>query len=770
MEAKKIRLLLVEDDPVDQLAFKRMEQANEAFDECHFASSYKEALVCIGEHQYDIIVSDFFLGDGTGLDLLQKVQSTPFILITGTGNVEFAVKAMRNGAFDYLIKDPQRNYLKILPYTIEKAFKQREKDFEIQKLSLAASKSNNAVIITDSEGRIEWINEGFTLLTGYTSKEVIGTHGEILRKGQQTGISPTSDFFNQLREGLNTISYETQNYTKDGKAYWALTTLTAIRNLHKVVESIIAIDSDITERKAAEEAILEAKRFAEEAKQIEEEFLANTSHEIRTPMNGILGLTDILLKTTLEDKQREYLSDIRSSANKLLYIINDILDFSKIRAGQITFENIPFSVQEVGNDIVKSLSQKAIEKNVNLFLNQTPARKFLGDPVRLHQVLLNLCDNAIKFTPEQGFVKLSIEETNVGEDQSAILFTVTDTGIGIPADKQQHIFESFKQANTDTTRKYGGTGLGLSISQKLVHALGSEIKLESQADKGSTFSFELILKHAPISETKAVIEKKQLFFSSPINILAAEDNKISQKVLSEILTGMGASLTVVNNGREVIEELQRNQDYQLILVDLRMPEISGIEAARKIRNEFSSPVKDLPIIAISASALVTEKQEGLEAGINDYILKPYTEKVLYEKIIITMGQPTNRSSHSPSPQAYSGIHIDLSELFQFQRSGSSFINEIITIFITDTPKDLAHMQVLLSEKNHEGIEQIAHRLAPTAGLVGSPLLMEKLRALETAARAKTDFMLLAPMLEDCQSLGKLVIEELESFKRSHLPV
>jgi PAS domain S-box-containing protein len=728
MELRNIKLLLVEDDLIDQLAFKRLEKENTDFFSYRIAGSIKAARELLGAGQFDVIICDYFLGDGNAFDILEISGDIPVIFATGAGNEEVAVKALRAGAFDYLIKDNARNYLKVLPITIENAIRHKQAQKELRKLSLVTSKSNNAVIITDKEGRIEWVNEGFTKLSGYGLHEVIGTSGELLRRGDKTGLSPGSYFFNEMLLNKKTVSYETRNYSKSGREYWVLTTLTPLLDQHENIENIVAIDSDITERKMAEEVILAAKAAAEEAKQAEEEFLANTSHEIRTPMTGILGMVNLLLQSDLNSMQEEYLNDIRISANKLLYIINDILDFSKIRAGQITFETVEFRLDELTGNILKILGNRIREKNLDVSLSIDPAipAVLTGDPVRLNQVLLNLLDNAVKFTP-QGSVSLKITpESGAAEGSVRLLFTVADTGIGIAPDKQSQIFESFKQAGSDTTRKYGGTGLGLSIAQKLIQSQGSGIYVESEPGKGTVFHFMLDFGLSDHASFTAGDDEQKMQFPGPLHILVAEDNQINQKVLSNMLSSLGATVEIAGDGRSAIGLLERRKDFDIILMDLRMPEMDGFTTTQHIRNKLPYPVSGIPVVAITASALASEREECFARGMNDYISKPFSRETIY-KTILRNTNPGNTGS---------ARELNTDRLRQFQRNNSNFVQEIIGIFISETPADLEAIHKAFAEDDLAAVEQIAHRVGPSAAMIGFDSLHEAFRALEIKARER----------------------------------
>ncbi len=401
---------------------------------------------------------------------------------------------------------------------------------------------------------------------------------------------------------------------------------------------LIKINSDISRRKKIQEQLEIAIREAQEAKQMQEQFLANMSHEIRTPMNGIKGMTDLLLSTPLSTKQHELAEVIKRSVNNLLVIVGDILDFSKIKAGKLNIERIAFSVADVLNNAGAIFEHRLRKKRLELFTSVDPSipQWLIGDPHRLNQVLLNLLGNAIKFT-DQGHIQVDVtlrEQTAAGV---VLTFTVKDTGIGIPEASVPHIFDSFAQASRDTSRLYGGTGLGLTICKQLLHLQGGDISVTSAIGKGASFQFHLPYGVSETAATDRQYRNETIYDYSKLlagkRFLVAEDNEINQKLIDYVLRKAGGTVELFNNGAEAIRYLQQDNLFDLIIMDLQMPEMDGYTATRYIRNDLKMQT---PIIAMTATAMKGEQLQCIESGMNEYMTKPFEFAELYKRIGILL--------------------------------------------------------------------------------------------------------------------------------------
>jgi len=391
-------------------------------------------------------------------------------------------------------------------------------------------------------------------------------------------------------------------------------------------ELLARVNLHLTLRKAQFE-LIQSKEIAEASAKAKGIFLANISHEIRTPMNGIIGMIDILKRTPLTAEQLEFIDIIGISSENLLMIINDVLDFSKIEAGQVTFERIVFNLNDEINEVTKILRYKAIQKGLNLTFEIEPEvpESLIGDPLRLKQVLINLCNNSIKFTAE-GFVRINVRLVNKNDEFVRLNFEVQDSGIGISPENQTKLFKSFSQAETSTTRKFGGTGLGLAISKNLVHLMNGDIGIISEEGHGAIFHFdsEFGLDHEPHSVAESKEVDITLTSNNKYKILLAEDNVINQKIAILNLEKLGHSVIPVLDGIQAVESFIKELP-DIVFMDIQMPKMDGVEATTKIREwEFEHKVHDrVPIVAMTGNVLESDKELFIKAGMNEYLGKPF---------------------------------------------------------------------------------------------------------------------------------------------------
>ena len=496
----------------------------------------------------------------------------------------------------------------------------------------------------------------------------------------------------------------------------------------------VVVMRDITQRKKDEEEILKSKRSAEEAQKAEEQFLAHMSHEIRTPMNGIIGLTDILLKQEHNKEQEEYLRLIKHSADNLLVIVNDILDLSKIRSGKLQFENISLSIREIMNTIFMSTKSKAAEKNLSFDyqVDKKIPEHLLGDPVRFNQILLNLLSNALKFT-ENGKVFFSAELQSNEKNRVVLQFMVEDSGIGIHEKDLAKIFESYCQATADTTRRFGGTGLGLPIVKQLVELQGGELWVKSKRGEGSRFYFTLpfaveeevaIRKDEKISSIKKSESAKRVVEKNGINILLVDDNFINRLLVVHLLEEKGYSVIEAENGYQAIDKL-KEEDIDLVLMDISMPDLDGLEATRIIRKLDEAHLRKIPIISMTAHAFKEQIQQAMDAGMDDYLSKPFKPEELYEKIMAQLNPSVE--IEAPKPQAVtmekqSGNmkekYYDLSFLRQYYDNEEEFINSILALYVKETPGSIKQIEDALNKKDWEQFKSLTHKIKTNIMMMG----------------------------------------------------
>ncbi|MES2454119.1 MAG: PAS domain S-box protein [Bacteroidota bacterium] len=497
----------------------------------------------------------------------------------------------------------------------------KKAEHELQLLSLVASKTNASVNITDEFGNTTWVNQSLEKLTGYTLGELQGYKlGNILSRGEEERNLIQSS--RKLSENNLSYAIEVPAQTKDGREIWLHVSNTPIINEQGKVDRQIDLITDITQRKQIERELFESNAQALQLSEAKEMFLSVMSHEIRTPLNAVIGMTHLLLESDPKPAQVPDLNVLKFSSENLLNIINDILDFTKIETGNMHLESIPFSIKELSADVLSSLQVSAQQKGNELVLaiDERIPEHILGDKTRLYQVFMNLIGNAVKFT-SNGTIQLLARLQAETENTAGIYFEVSDNGIGIPQDKLSYIFETFTQAKTDISRKYGGTGLGLAITKKLLKLYGSEIIVESEEDKGTTFSFTIDFQKIPkADQTIQALQDLESFNGK--RILVVDDNEINILIAKRILSKMGFELDFASDGATAIEKVKANR-YDLVFMDIRMPGIDGFEATAMIRELEGEYFKTVPIIALTASSLQDGEAKFKTSGMNGHILKPF---------------------------------------------------------------------------------------------------------------------------------------------------
>ncbi|ASU35363.1 response regulator [Mucilaginibacter xinganensis] len=631
-----VNILVVDDREENIIALSALLDRD---DICLFCTtSPNEGLKIAWENQISIALIDVQMPEMDGFEFVEMLKSNPrtrdimVIFVTAISkDAKYAVKGFGVGAVDYLYKplEPSITVAKVDSF-IQLARHHAEirmKNEELQNMAVVVKNSADIICTADAQTfLIQNINPAVEKIMGFKPVDLIGT--SILN----FTIDEQNDLFSEklaeiVRESLHSSVSEFKFKTFDSTIIWAECRV-AYRN-----KKLFLNISDISIQKSYEDQLIKSKESAEYGKKVKENFFANMSHELRTPLNGIIGITNLLRNTGLNEQQSDMIDLLELSSQSLLGVINDVLDISKIDAGKFKIVRAPINLNELIMALYSLLKFKADENNIEFLLDVDPATplNLMIDSLRLNQILMNLLSNAIKFTA-QGYVKLTVSVLQKEESRAQIKFTVEDSGIGIPANRLTSVFESFEQAEDDTATKYGGTGLGLAIVKKLVELKGGELTLSSEEGKGSTFSFVnwFTIVHKT-NEKAANAEEPMLEPFENVNVLVAEDNLVNQFMMAKMLKDWGVEFEIVDDGRKVLERLTVKH-YDLVLMDTHMPELNGYETTKIIRASFAEPKNSVPILSLSASAFDHEKEEALTVGMNDSLSKPFKPFELHEKI------------------------------------------------------------------------------------------------------------------------------------------
>ncbi len=660
----------------------------------------------------------------------------------------------------------QQQTQKALMLSENEIIDRKRAEAELRKLIRAVEQSPASIVITDLDGNIEYVNPRFTQVTDYSLDEAVGKNPRIL-KSDQTPTEVYHLLWETITQGKEWHG-EFINRKKDGTLYSESATISPITDLNGTTTHYLAVKEDITARKLAEqelkqtnhrleEAVNLAKSYAEQAglaNSSKSEFLANMSHEIRTPMNGVIGVAGLLLDTDLNEEQRRYAEVVHSSGEALLTLINDILDFSKIEAGKLDLESLDFDLQRLLDDFCMSMALLAQAKGLELVSSVDPDVPTLlrGDPGRLRQILTNLVGNAIKFT-QQGEVAVWVSCLAVMEREVELRFSIRDTGIGISPENIGKLFTKFSQADVSTTRKYGGTGLGLAISKQLAELMGGEIGVESIAGGGSEFWFTVNLEYQPerapdlSNETPVQVAAKprstgklRLPTNSSARILLAEDNLTNQMVAQAILKKLGFQSDIATNGAEALNALE-NTRYDLVLMDMQMPEMDGLEATRRIRDIQSSVFNhNIPIIAMTANAMKEDREHCLEAGMNDYVSKPIKPQALSEMLLRWLPKEDNPNQTSTqgslaSPTGKDNLTVfDKSNLLERLMDDEELVDLVISNFLKDIPLQIQALKDCLEKDDAVGAERQSHTIKGAAANISAQALCDVANEMEVSGR------------------------------------
>ncbi len=623
----------------------------------------------------------------------------------------------------------------------------------LDKYAILFQKSPALIAVTHfHDGLFVDVNEVFCHETGYTREELIGR--TVFEMNFYPNLETRTELIHRLLQDGFVDGMEITLRIKSGEERTVKITARSLLIDNK--EHLLAVINDVHDQKLRSAELHRVMEDAEAASRMKSEFVANMSHEIRTPMNGIIGLTNLLLRTELTEKQREYALSVQSSARSLMKIVNNVLDFSKIEAGRMDLEIIPFDLKKTCEETVSFLSFQAENKNVDIKCI-TPAGMALqvsGDEHKLKQVLMNIVGNAVKFTKE-GSVSVNIEIVSISGEDMVVGFTVTDTGIGIPAAKKNNIFKAFSQVDSSMTRRYGGTGLGLTITKQLVELMGGTIDYESKEGIGSIFRFTVPLRLSAQSPSGKEVDDAVKSLSGAVRennttgadgknleILIAEDDAINSRVLVEMLEQAGSRIHAVSTGREALAAWQQGA-FDLIIMDVQMPEMNGLEATKAIRTAEKSRTgkPPTPVIAMTAHAAAEDRRRCMAAGMNAYLTKP----VIVDELLRVI-RSLIQASHDGSlrviafTEEIKKVPHSQKEIFDreamLRRVGGkeALVSELIGHFLKDLPMQIEDISKAMADGDFSILERHAHRLKGAAATMCANQAAALADRIQSAAR------------------------------------
>ncbi len=748
----------------------------------------------------DLILLDLGLPDSMGYETFEKVHQRfghyPIVVLTGLGvndSEEVGIKTVAGGAQDFLNKEEltSRTLVRTIRYAIERKH-------AIQRMEEAQSLARIGSWELDLGSSQMKCSGTLRQILGIQDGATINTWNDYLTLVDPQDRLATRIFFRRLRDPernpKNTIEHGI--ILPNGEKRKVLIQAERKDDHRGIPLKVLGTTQDLSQRIEMEK-LRHEKELAYATTKLREEFLAKTSHEIRTPLNPILVLTDMLLRTPLDPEQREQVEAIHTAGETLLALVNDILDLAKIEAGKVDFKKDPFSLRSVFGSVRKLLEAQARKKGLELelyFDEQVPPY-LKGDAIRLTQIILNLVNNAIKFT-EKGGVRVKVKVIEQSPHLARLQFEVKDTGIGIERDKLKIIFDRFQQIDSTPNRQQGGTGLGLSIVRQLVQLQGGDIKVSSKVGVGSTFTFELPFTipqqvqtpiQAPDPTSSPLPATSNLDYEQleGLRVLIVEDNPLNQMVTRRLLSQWKVKTTVAVNGKEGVE-MVGSRMFDLVLMDLQMPVMDGYEATTRIRQELPAPQNQIPIIALTANAFNGIAERCMEVGMNDYLSKPIEIDNLFHKIVKHTGGKRNHQELSAQPekpilspvlspenfglQANAQLqtlpmsrqsHTDLSYLTNMFGGDKSIVKNVVSKFIKTTPDLLSDIEQSLAQENYSQLKTYIHKLKGSTVNLGMAATTDTIISAENIILTNGDFSKIPPMINEVIANTRAAIIELE---------
>ncbi|GAB5553576.1 MAG: hypothetical protein Sapg2KO_31670 [Saprospiraceae bacterium] len=588
------------------------------------------------------------------------------------------------------------------------------------------------LIEVDNDHRVLYTNDSFCEMVGYQREEIIGNFANDLFIPFQ--YQRRMEQQQERRKTGQAGVYEVELLKKDGDRIWVIISGVPILGNHGETIGSMGIHFDISDLKKLQKELESAKMIAEAAQQAEKQFLANMSHEIRTPLNAIIGMTHLLADTQLSSDQTDFINVLKSSADILQGLITDVLDFSKIESGKFEIQSRPFNLGSIIQSIFKTFELNLIDRSVDLTFDITPPiiQGLKGDDLALQQILFNLVGNAVKFT-HQGSIHMKVRQLALEKEYQTLEFSIKDTGIGIAKEDQAQLFQNYRQAKNDTRILYGGTGLGLAIAKQLIDLQGGKIWLESELGAGTTFYFkityELWKKVSQLENPKVTTAFTPTYPDK--KILVVEDNAMNRKYITTLLNKWTYPYDLVVNGAEALHATEQHQ-YDLILMDLQMPIMNGYDATAQIRGAENGN-QNVPIIALTASAIQKDKQKAMELGMSDFLAKPFTPNQLQKVIQDYLENKVNVEPTNEETIKTDLLLMDKEYLMNIYMGDRDYALEMFELFLDYGLHEIEKLSEKIVDKKWEEVKHYAHKVKPSLGMVGFPTLHKHLDALENAA-------------------------------------